>query len=182
MRRYIIIVRTIVSIHFSNGPLYLKEHLILGCISFLKISNLYTIIYIKNKKKYLLIKILAIMSVPIVESSKINLYNNFYTSLLLKSNQKDQTRRKNLNILSKHFINKGPKRGNSILFNFINLYLINFINFISNKKLFFCIKKLNYLTLRFKKTKTIRFMSRKLRKFYRCAGDFRFFKEFIDIM
>ena len=71
---------------------------------------------------------------------------------------------------------------NILLFNLFNNYFINFLNFLLKKKIFFCFKKLNYLTSNFKKNKIVKNMSKKLKKYYNFAGGYLFFKEFIDIL
>jgi hypothetical protein len=87
-----------------------------------------------------------------------------------------------MEILNNYFLNNKKKKFNNVLFNFFNHYLINFMNFFLKKKLFFCFKKLNYLTDNFSKNKTLDFMSKKLKKYYNFANDSKIFKEFIEIL
>jgi hypothetical protein len=87
-----------------------------------------------------------------------------------------------INLLNNFFLTKNKKNYNNILFNFFNNYFINFISFFLSKKIFFCIKKLNFLVNNFKKNKVIEFMSKKLKKYYNFSGGPNFFKQFIDIL
>ena len=127
-------------------------------------------------------KILQIMYVPIKHNKKINIYNSIYIQLLLKNKTNLPQKKYNMDILNNYFLKTKKKKFSNILFNFFNHYFINFINFFLKKKLFFCLKKLNYLTSNFKKNKTLDFMSKKLKKYYNFAGDAKLFKEFIEIL
>lgn len=121
------------------------------------------------------------MSVPITHNYKINVYNDSYAQLLLKSKSKPTYKKYSLNVTHNYFLSS-KKKFNHTLFNFFNNYFINFINFLLKKKLFFCIKKLNHLVSNFKKNKTIDFMSKRLKKYYNFVGGLKFFKEFIEIL
>ena len=110
------------------------------------------------------------------------MYKFIYIQLLPNFKAKLNSKKYSIVILNNYFINKKKKKFNNVLFNFFNNYFINFLNFLLKKKLFFSIKKLNYLTSSFKKNKTIFFMSKRLKRYYSFAGGFKFFKQFIDIL
>lgn len=113
---------------------------------------------------------------------KLLLFNNVYIYLLSKNEFKFIEKKTRLNLFNNFFLTKTKKNYNNIVFNFFNNYFINFISFFLSKKIFFCIKKLNFLVNNFKKNKVIEFMSKKLKKYYNFAGGLNIFKQFIDIL
>lgn len=159
-------------------------------IIFLKINNFfftsarYVIIYITTiKYLYFFTKLSKILFLKFNNNNnKIALYTCIYIQLLPNFNGKPNNKKNSIVILNNYFINKKKKKFNNILFNFFNNYFLNFLNFLLKKKLFFSIKKLNYLVSSFKKNKTILFMSKRLKRYYGFAGGFKFFKQFIDIL
>lgn len=122
------------------------------------------------------------MFIPIRHNNKLVVYNNIYIQLLFRNTFKLPQKKYSMEILNNYFLNNKKKKFNNVLFNFFNHYLINFMNFFLKKKLFFCFKKLNYLTDNFSKNKTLDFMSKKLKKYYNFANDSKIFKEFIEIL
>ena len=122
------------------------------------------------------------MFIPIRHNNKLVVYNNIYIQLLFRDTFKLPQKKYSMEILNNYFLNNKKKKFNNVLFNFFNHYLIHFMNFFLKKKLFFCFKKLNYLTDNFSKNKTLDFMSKKLKKYYNFANDSKIFKEFIEIL
>ena len=115
-------------------------------------------------------------------SHKITLYNNVYLYLLNKNDLKFNNKKNSIYLFNNFLKNKTNKNYNNILFNFYSNYFINFFSFFLNKKIFFCIKKLNYLINNLKKNKIIEFMSKKLKKYYNFAGNSLLFKQLVDIL
>jgi hypothetical protein len=122
------------------------------------------------------------MCTPIKYNNKLTLYNNIYTQLLFRNTSKLPQKKYSMEILNNYLVKNKKKKFNNVLFNFFNHYLINFMNFFLKKKLFFCFKKLNYLTDNFYKNKSLDFMSKKLKKYYNFSNDSKIFKEFIEIL
>jgi hypothetical protein len=118
-----------------------------------------------------------------INSYRINVYNNLYINILKKNKKifKDNFKLLKINSLNYTFLKKKNLQ-NNLLFNYFNNYFINFLTFFLKKKIFFSIKKLNYLVTNFKNNKIIKNMSKKLKKYYNFAGGYFFFKEFLDIL
>ena len=131
---------------------------------------------------YLKITKILLLNFNIKCNYKLLLFNNISIYLLSKNQFKFIEKKTSLNLFNNFFLTKSKKNYNNIVFNFFNNYFINFISFFLSKKIFFCIKKLNFLVNNFKKNKVIEFMSKKLKKYYNFAGGPNIFKQFIDIL
>jgi hypothetical protein len=135
-----------------------------------------------NKNLYFFIKISTIIGIRYNNNCKVKIYNNIYIQLMLNVKLNINTKIQNSAELNSYFLNHKIKKFNNLLFNFFNNYFVNFISLFLKKKLFFCVKKLNRLSKHIRKNKTLIFMSRKLKKFYRFAGGLKFFRQFIEIL
>lgn len=143
-----------------------------------------TILNFKNfNYLYFFLKITKIVLMTHTQhnNSKIELYNNIYIHLL-SNNNNFQFKLNKINFKNNFFVDHKKKKFNNILFNFFNNYFINFLTFFLSKKIFFCIKKLNFLVNNFKKNKIIDFMSKKLKKYYNFAGSSTLFKQLIEVL